>query len=329
MKELIGKAAALDAVTWKDVEIVIKEQGTRLTAVYEELQKIMKEEFLAQYSGDDLLKHALIIYHARIMQSFLVTAELYEIIVLDRTLPKEGVSRKGKPFRAANIYGLGKKADDQSDKIYFISAVAHGVAADLVQKAEIGKVYQTWFTVSNLGKQTLDLSVVEGKSKFEKPIGDSPLNPIEVVQKIFSQTPVRSFKENLVSGKEIKMAKGEVAYPSIKPTKDGKRTFGSLTLMDRSMNALEYREKGGLFCMFWNPELVRVGTGSQIIVLGTLNPADENYGASLNGLCIIPEFATPMPKEEEQPPMKKAEAAQSAAPAEVSAKAVDFSDFQV
>lgn len=325
----------LDPFLWKDVETVIKEQEKRLGEVYEEFQKIMREEFLQQYSGDDLIRYALTIYHARIMQAYLVTAELYEIIILDRTLPKEGISKKGKNFRVANLYGLGKKADDQSEKIFFITASAFGGAADVIQKAEIGKVYQTWFTVNSMGKQILDLGVVEGKSSFEKPVGDSPLNPIEVVQKIFSQTPVRAFKENTVTTKDIIMVKGSVAYPSVKPTKDGKKMIGYLTVMDRSMNALEIRDKGGLHCTFFNPELLRVGTGSVVIVLGTLSPADDKYGASLNGLIIIPEFATPGPKEEEEPPMKKAASGSapaqqsSAAPADVQASAVDFSDFTV
>ena len=325
LKAFLTKVANKDPENWKNIEIIAKDQGRKLPEVAEEMVKIFNEPFLAHVPEEERLVHVARIQYARLMQSFLIQGEPYEVYILDKTPAREITNKKGQKQLIASLYGIGRKVKGESDAkehpIGFVNVVAFDKDAEKLQTAVEGMTYQSMFS-GKFSDGIYNLNC-DSKTNFESPVAGAPkLDPAEVLERIFKRVYVKQAGEHVSkSPGDLKMVKCNTIFSIVKPGKNG-RNYGRYVVMDESQTPQEVQGGGGLSIMV-DPSQVKYGQGTQLIILGAITKS-EQYGVGMNGAVVIPvgipvPFVPPEPLKTAAPP--------SSGSGEKAAEVVDFADW--
>jgi hypothetical protein len=291
LAEFFDRSAKTVAEDWKkleetDIVMSLKRRG-------KDADRAVWQMLKAQYSLD-----------------FVGQTENYQLFILSRS--NEYTTKNGESMITVVALG-GIPASKKFGLIRLLCPRESGVR--LAQQLEPGKLYKGNFSPATLQGAVMTAWYAES-SRVEEIPGELPevfADPVKMLSQMFPKVPIKGLAEYVKDGYDapLVLVEGQVVTSTVRPRRDKKGQMGFLRIVDDSITASkkDLVEYGGGLSVLLNPEEIKFGQRSTVVVLGRpieYQPQGEESRSiiTFNAEAVIPiiEFPVDVDLREKVPP---------------------------
>jgi hypothetical protein len=282
----------------KPIDVVRKEYGV-----------FIRSPILAE--RPDREEQALRMLKAKFVSEFDQPTQQYEVYVIDKAKPvtittKTG-KNAGKKMTIANVYGLAINPNEPNKKIRFAKIAHFDQNAAKVNDVEIGKFFKVKLTGGIEGKH-FRLAAAQSTTwtPDEDDIPESFKDPTTIIRNEFEMVDIA--EGSLKIGNEgLFLVEGQVTSVRVVPKRSGDGSLGIYKIADSSIQddkALAEEMRGGM-TVFTDPDQVKCGWLSTVLVLGRFSMNEDKGVVQMNGELVIPIISMPLEMKPEEDATEK------------------------
>jgi len=282
----------------------VKEIATQFDKPFDEVKvvfgDIIKSPILKNLENKEEM--ALKMLKARLGSEFDRPTQNYEIYVIDTSKPIRIKKRDGNEMTIANVYGLGVNPAEAKKQIRFCKVAHFDNNVGKVKGVEPGKFYKVKLTGGIDGKHyKLAAADITTWTPDESEVPEGFKDPTALIRREFEKVDIAEAILK-VGQTDLFLIEGQVTgvRPSI-AKKNGEGSFAIYKVADNSIldDKQMLEEMRGGMTIFVDPDQVKCGFLSTVLVLGRFNKNEEYGTVGMNGELVIPIIPMPLSEDPE------------------------------
>lgn len=280
------------------IKKIAEQYGKPIDIAKKEFGVFIRSPILAE--RPDKEEQALRMLKAKFASEFDQPTQQYEVYVIDKTKPvtitmKTG-KNAGKKMTISNVYGLAVNPNEPQKKIRFAKIAHFDANAPKVDEVEISKFYKVKLTGGIEGKH-FKLAAAQSTTWIPEDgeVADIFKDPTTLLRNEFDKVDIA--EGSLKVGQEgLFLVEGQVTQVRVVPKRNGEGSLGIYKIADTSIlddQALVEEMRGGM-TVFVDPDQVKCGWLSTVLILGRFSMNEEKDVVQMNGELVIPIIPMPL-----------------------------------